>query len=144
MLKNPDIKVMPETTRTRILAGETPVVIKGTRKQSKAVPCLSGGGARVSKYNAKRMEYNGQTYDSKKEARFAETLDIAQRGGAVLYYLRQIPFRLPGGIRYLVDFLVVYTDGHIEFVDVKGMKTPMYRLKKKQTEALYPIKIKEV
>jgi hypothetical protein len=43
-----------------------------------------------------------------------------------------------------VDFLVFDADGHVRFVDVKGMETPMFVLKKKQVEALYPFTIEVV
>ena len=59
-------------------------------------------------------------------------------------YLRQICFDLPGKTKYKVDFQVFYEGGDVEFVDVKGVKTAMYILKKKQVESLYPIEIKEV
>ncbi len=62
----------------------------------------------------------------------------------VLFFLRQIPLHLAGGVKYVVDFLEFHSDGTVHFVDVKGLKTPMYVLKKKQVEELYPIQIEEV
>ncbi|MBU6390533.1 DUF1064 domain-containing protein, partial [Patescibacteria group bacterium] len=38
---------------------------------------------------------------------------------------------------------VIFGDGREEIVDVKGMKTAVYRLKKKLVEAQYGIKIIE-
>ncbi len=96
------------------------------------------------KYNAKSTIYNDRRYQSKREASYAKALDLKVRAGIVIFYLEQVPFRLPGKIRYLCDFEVFYSDGHIEFVDVKGFKTQVYAMKKKQTEEIYPIKIIEV
>lgn len=44
---------------------------------------------------------------------------------------------------YLADFRVTYKD-RVEVVDVKGVKTAVYKLKKKFVEDFYKIKIKEV
>jgi hypothetical protein len=44
---------------------------------------------------------------------------------------------------YFADFKVTYGDGRVEVVDVKGVKTPLYRFKKKCVEAGYNIIIKE-
>jgi hypothetical protein len=44
---------------------------------------------------------------------------------------------------YVADFRYV-KDGAIIVEDVKGMRTPVYRLKKKMVEAQYGIKITEV
>lgn len=97
------------------------------------------------KYNAKPTEYNGIRYDSKREAAYAKSLDTLKEAGEVIQWLRQIPFYLPGGVRYVCDFLVFYTDGRAEFIDVKGMETPQFKQKKKQVEAIYsPITIKVV
>jgi len=63
----------------------------------------------------------------------------------IQYFLRQVPFHLPGGSgKYLCDFMVVLDDGSIEYRDVKGAKTDIYKLKKKLVESHYPIKIIEV
>ena len=56
----------------------------------------------------------------------------------------QVPFRLAGGVRYVVDFVVFWANGDITFEDVKGYKTPMYITKKKMVEDMYPIQIKEM
>ena len=45
---------------------------------------------------------------------------------------------------YLLDFKVEYGDGRIEYIDVKGISTPVYRIKRKLIESIYPFKIKEV
>lgn len=96
-----------------------------------------------SKYRAIKTEYNGIVFDSKKEAAYCAKLDLLKRAGKVLYYLRQVPFDLPGGVKYRADFMEVWSDGRIRFVDCKGMITPIYRMKKRQVEALYPVKIEE-
>ena len=97
-----------------------------------------------NKYYAKKSVYGGIVFDSKKEADYCARLDLLKKAGKILYYLRQVPFDLPGGVKYKIDFLEVWNDGRLRYVDVKGLRTAMYRLKKKQVEALYPVVIEEV
>lgn len=96
------------------------------------------------KYGAIRTERNGRVYASKAEARYAERLAVEQHAGHVLFWLEQVPVRLPGNTKYVVDFVVFDADGHVRFVDVKGVETPMFVLKKRQVEALYPFEIEVV
>ena len=44
----------------------------------------------------------------------------------------------------MCDFVVFYEDGRVEYVDVKGRETELFKLKKSVVEAQYPIKIKVV
>lgn len=96
------------------------------------------------KFNAVKSSRNGFRFDSKKEARYYDELVLRQRAGEVAFFLMQVPFHLPGNVRYVVDFQVFLSDGTIEFVDVKGMQTEMFKTKKKLVESIYPIEIKVV
>jgi hypothetical protein len=87
-------------------------------------------------------EADGLKFRSKKErARYLEL--CALRDAGACWFLWQVPFRLPGGTKYVLDFLVFWADGHQTFEDSKGVRTPMYVMKKRQVEALYPIRIVE-
>lgn len=81
---------------------------------------------------------------SKKEARHWEELLLAKRAGSLLFALRQVPFHHSSGVRYVVDFVEFWANGDVRFVDVKGVQTPMYKVKKKMIEAEFPIQITEV
>lgn len=96
------------------------------------------------KYNAKRTVTNGFNFDSKKEARYYQELLLRQKSGEVLFFLRQVPFHLPGNTRYVVDFQEFHTDGSVHFIDVKGFETSEFKLKKKLVESLYPVEIEVV
>ncbi len=61
--------------------------------------------AKPHKYHAKRTEYGGHTYASKKEAKFAEELIMRAGAGEITYFLEQVPFPLPAGIKYVADFV---------------------------------------
>ena len=96
------------------------------------------------KFKAKPCEYDDIKFASKKEAkRYLELLAL-KRLGEVVFFLRQVPFHLTGGVKYVCDYLVFWKDGEVTIEDVKGMRTDMYILKKKQVETLYPITITEI
>lgn len=95
------------------------------------------------KFNAVRTEVDGISFSSKKEATYYSTLRLRQKAGEVLFFLRQVPLHLPGNVRYVVDFQEFHADGTVHFVDVKGLKTEQYKMKKKMVEAVYPIYIEE-
>ncbi len=97
-----------------------------------------------SKYGNIRTEYNGRMYASKKEAHYAARLDLLIKCGEIKYYLQQVPLVYPGGGKLVIDFIIFYANHGVEYVDVKGTITAMYKAKKRIVEAIYPIKIKEV
>jgi hypothetical protein len=102
----------------------------------------------TNKYNAKKTEYNGVIYDSKKEANRAMELDLMIKAGDVIKVERQPRFDIyVNGVfiaYYKADFKIFYPKGYFEVEDVKGMKTPVYRLKKKLVETIYGITINEI
>jgi hypothetical protein len=110
---------------------------------------------KASKYNAIKCAYLGNIYDSIKEAHYAVQLDIKQKAGIVKTINRQVGYtynvtysndkgdKVESTAKYIADFVVGYTDGHTEVVDVKGLRTPAYKAKKKIIEHLYKIKIIE-
>jgi len=115
---------------------------------------LTGAGtpAKRSKYNAQRVKRGGYTFDSKLEASYYDDLCRLLDAEKILYFLCQVPFRLPGGVVYRADFMVVYPEVEneyerwriplsVEFWDVKGRDTPMSKMKRRQVEALYPVTI---
>ncbi len=114
--------------------------LKIEQARNKAIVTGHGG---TSKYHAQRTEYGGRIFASKREARYAEQLDLRVKAGEVSYWLPQVPIPIPGHATYRVDFLEVWGDGSLHWVEVKGVRTPMYKLKKKQVEERYPIKIEE-
>jgi len=96
------------------------------------------------KFNAISNIQDGIKFSSKKEGRRYQDLKLLQGQGEVLFFLRQVPFHLPGGVKYLCDFLVFWKDGNVTIEDVKGIKTSMYIVKKKMVQNLYPISIIEI
>lgn len=96
------------------------------------------------KFKARRTNVDGIKFSSKKEANRYNILKLLQKSGDILFFLRQVPFHLPGGVKYICDFLIFWANGDVTIEDVKGFKTESYKAKKKMVEALYPIEILEV
>lgn len=96
------------------------------------------------KFHAIRTECDGIKFPSKKEAKVYNDLKLRKQAGDIVFFLRQVPLHLPGGVKYVVDFVTFEKDGSVRFVDAKGMRTPLYIAKKKIVEAEYPIVIEEV
>lgn len=92
----------------------------------------------------KKTVRDGLKFDSLLEADYFSSLKIKQLAGKIVHFHRQVEFILPGAVRYFCDFLVLFPDGSLEYIDTKGPKTDTYRIKKKQVEDLYDVTIIEV
>ena len=106
-----------------------------------------GSGPKRSKYGNRKVEINGMKFDSKHEAEEYLKLDARRRAGELAVILRQVPFDLPGGIRYVADFVIVTADGEVQVIDAKSpitRKNRVYINKKKQLRELWHIDITEV
>lgn len=66
---------------------------------------------------------------------------MRQSAGDILHWRPQVPFALYAGGKlictYIMDFVLTYPDGIIELVEVKGLETDVWKLKKKLLEATY-------
>jgi len=95
-----------------------------------------------NKYKAVKQTYNGYSYDSKLEAEHAMNLDFLLKAGIVTQWERQIKISLDINdihiANYFCDFKVWFDDGRIEYHEVKGLETDLFKLKWKMSKALYP------
>jgi len=94
-----------------------------------------------SKYKNKKTPYNNVMYDSVLEAGFARELDLRLRANDIKFWIRQVkvPIKV-NGIKicnYIVDFKISHNDGTAEFIEVKGVHTAAWNLKKKLFIATY-------
>lgn len=102
---------------------------------------------RRAKYGNARTVVDGVRFDSKKEAARYETLKRLKEAGEVLWFATQPQFVLEGGVVYRADFVVAWKGGRVSVEDVKSEATARdksYRIKKKQVEARYGIRVEEV
>jgi hypothetical protein len=105
----------------------------------------------MPKYNAKRTEIDGISFDSRVEGKYYEYLKQQQQVGNIKRFELQPIFTLQEGFRkngkyfrpilYIADFKVYLNDGSIQIIDVKGFETPDFRIKRKLFEAKYPYKL---
>lgn len=103
----------------------------------------------MSKYKNVKTIIDGIAFDSKKEAaRYGELMLLA-KAGAIQDLRLQVPFELipkqagERAVRYIADF--VYTEnGKMIVEDVKGVRTDVYKIKKKLMLAVHGIRIREV
>ena len=95
-----------------------------------------------NKYNARKTTVCGRTFDSRREAEvYLELLAQKQAGGIVRIGFQPSYTLLEGftdntgrkqrPITYTADFFVTYADGRSEVIEVKGMRTRDYLLRKK-------------
>jgi hypothetical protein len=93
------------------------------------------------KFKAKPVKDDEHHFPSKLEWAYYNRLKVLQQAGHVLFFLRQVPFHLPGGVKYVIDFVEFHASGDVRFTDVKGLETNEFIAKKKMVEALYPVTI---
>ena len=96
------------------------------------------------KFRAKPCTEDDIKFSSQKERQRYRELKLLKKSGEILFFLRQVPFHLQAGVKYVCDYLIFWTNGEVTIEDVKGVKTDMYILKKKMVEATYPITITEI
>lgn len=103
----------------------------------------------MSKYNAIKTEIDGYIFASRREANYYSELSLREKAGEIsdLELQPQYPCVVNGKLvcKYVADFRYYdIKNEYVVIVDVKGFKTPVYRLKKKLVEAIYNIVITEV
>ena len=114
-------------------------------KTSNFVKHLIRSHHRNNKYNAKACYVDDKRFASQKEARYYGALKVRKLMGEIQDFECQVSFPLVAGIHYRGDFLITEKDESLTCVDVKGFKTPVYKLKKKLFCHVYPhIKFVEV
>lgn len=100
-----------------------------------------------SKYGNRRTECGGRVFDSAHEADVFRQLDLRVRAGELRGVICQQPFQLPGGVRYIADFVALKNDGTYDVIDAKSdatKKDKAYRIKRRQMKEVLGIEIMEV
>lgn len=108
-------------------------------------------GGKPSKYRAKKTVVDDITFDSIAEAKRYHELKLLERAGVIKNLQLQVSYTLRAGgkelkiksegfpngrvVRYVADFVYVENNKFI-IEDVKGMITPVYRLKKAIMESM--------
>lgn len=109
-----------------------------------------------NKYKAKKAVVDGIVFDSRKEAKRYTELKKLEEKGIIRDLSLQVQFELLPSfvividgkkkkrrpITYIADF-VYYRDDEKVIEDVKGLRTPVYKIKKKLFEYKFKTTIKE-
>lgn len=117
-------------------------------QQARRLGFISNSLGKKTKYGNKKTSYKGFLFDSKKEAERAMELDSLKKKGVIISWFPQPEFKIIHNdvkiCSYFADFSVQYHNGYVEYEDVKGVKTDVYKLKKKLVLAFHGITIKEI
>lgn len=107
-----------------------------------------------SKYHNKKVYYDGHWFDSQKEKAWYIKFKLMEKAGEIYDLKLQVEFILLETIRlgdttfkktkYIADFTYYDKDNKYHVVDVKGVKTDVYKLKKKLMAWKYGIEIEEI
>ena len=119
----------------------------------------------MMKYGNKKVEIDGQVFDSRKEARRYQELRLLEKAGAIQNLQMQVKFVLipaqyepdiigkRGGVKrgklierecsYIADFQYI-ENGKLIVEDTKGFRTKDYIIKRKLMLHEYGIRIKEI
>ena len=112
----------------------------------------------MSKYKAKKVELDGHTFDSKKEAKRYTELKQMEERGEIDRLLLQVPFELLPpqqtktganyrAVKYIADFMY-FKDGQRVVEDVKGYRKgqayQIFQIKKKMLKWFFDIEVVEV
>lgn len=119
----------------------------------------------MNKYHNKRVDIGGVVFDSVKEARRYQELSILEKLGEISDLRCQVEYELipaqrepdsigkRGGVikgkviekkcSYIADFVYI-ENGKTVVEDVKGFRTPEYKIKRKLMLYRHGIKIKEI
>jgi hypothetical protein len=107
------------------------------------------GQKKKSKYGNEKTEVGGILFDSKREAKRYKELLILLKAGVIGLLERQISYELNEGgthsLKYIADFrYILCATGETVVEDAKGMRTVVYKKKKRLMKQVWGITIKEV
>ncbi|HWP59473.1 MAG TPA: DUF1064 domain-containing protein [Candidatus Acidoferrales bacterium] len=103
---------------------------------------------RPHKFGARQIQLDGHTFDSVLEADRYKQLKVLAKAGAIKDLVLKPFYDIEIGghkiCRYYADFGYIDAGGRVRVEDTKGVRTPVFMLKRKLVEACYGIKIEVV
>lgn len=101
-----------------------------------------------SKYGNIKTVIDGITFDSRREADYYCELKMLKKAKEIKDFSLQPKYELQPkfkkngtshrAINYIADFVILRNDGVLEVVDIKGMETDVFKIKRKMFEYMYP------
>ena len=102
---------------------------------------------KANKFGAQKAMVGDEKLDSKREARAYQGLLMRQAAGEIAGLRRQVSYDLcVNGVfigRYVADFVYETPRGEV-VADAKGVRTPVYVIKRKLMRAIHGIEIQEM
>lgn len=104
----------------------------------------------MSKYGNTKIRVDGRLFDSKAEAARWQELSLLERAGEITELERQVEYELipkqkgERAVKYIADFRYVDNEGKTVVEDTKGVRTPVYILKRKLLLWVHGIRVREV
>lgn len=141
--QRPDVTTLPKE------GGNQKSATCGGVNQNKASAANVGRSRGYSKYKAIPVEIDGIRFASQAEGRRYVELKQLEAAGIIRGLQLQAPFPFAIGddlmFVYVCDFFYEDVETGLKVIeDVKGVRTPVFRLKKKIIEKYYGIKITEI
>lgn len=103
-----------------------------------------------AKYGNTKVNVDGKHFDSKREAARWQELRLLERAGEISDLRRQVRYELvpkmsgERPVDYIADFVYRDKNGNEVVEDVKGVRTPVYIIKRKLMLWRHGIRIREV
>ena len=104
----------------------------------------------MAKYNNTKIRVDGRLFDSKAEAARWQELSLLERAGEITELERQVEYELipkqkgERAVKYIADFRYVDHEGKTVVEDTKGVKTPVWIIKRKLMLRVHGIRVREV
>ena len=104
----------------------------------------------MAKYNNTKIRVDGRLFDSKAEAARWQELQMLERAGEITELERQVEYELipkqkgERAVKYIADFRYVDHEGKTVVEDTKGVKTPVWIIKRKLMLRVHGIRVREV
>ena len=102
------------------------------------------------KYNNTKIRVDGRLFDSKAEAARWQELQLLERAGEITELERQVEYELipkqkgERSAKYIADLRYVDHEGETVVEDTKGVKTPVWIIKRKLMLRVHGIRVREV
>lgn len=115
-----------------------------TKKQLKALGISIPESNKPNKYRSKACKIDGITFQSTAEANYYYKLKMLVKAKKIAGFCLQPRFVITEGdnntrcVEYVADFIEFHNDGTYRIVDVKGVQTPVFKLKMKSLHEKYP------
>ncbi|MGM3410625.1 DUF1064 domain-containing protein [Ralstonia holmesii] len=157
-MANANGRAVPARVRSATGSEVAGAADRGVPARRGKAPGAQGGGtspsghssatsAKRSKYGNRRVEYKGMTFDSVREFRRYQGLEVLQARGDISQLRCQVSFEIAPGVvingrrrpplRYVADFVYLESGAAKETIeDVKGKVTEGYRIKRHLMAAL--------